>query len=721
MSQQKLTLEEVSKNMGIQLPKPGDLSPESQTKPASAADLQEDSQPPEKNPKLQILLIGLALFSTLGIGTMLLLWGLGSATNPQVAKKPDSLSSEQAVKSTPEQQKEVADLKTRLVMEQQKSEAARLTAEQAKASSPSPAPSSPASTTPPVATATATKSIEKMQPSDSDKAMLASLQQQKQQETAQLASLQQQKQQETAQLASLQQQRQQEAAQLASLRQSRQREASQPIAARPQPANEKSQALLRSQRNGNIARAFTPQPARVFQRNQIAATAQIPKIIQPTVAPQPRLDWEQASSLANYGGTPIAESTTKPTDRSFALTGSSAMSPILRLPVGQVVSGKLVTPFYTLISDGGGMSQNAKASATVTIDKAIEVGSGWHLPVGTAIEFELQIADNGMIQAVSKKVTYGNTEIAIPPGAFAITGNDNQPLFAQIREVNGSQLAAADTRAAIFGGAAEVGNVLINSGNSSSVSVGLGTTIATQNNGTPNILGALFKGAFSPQAQSELNRANSLANKLQKMSKVGYLLPGTLMRVYVAQAATFQIPTDNSNTPQTLSLTQNYQPTLEPKVARLDKSATSLIVETPIDPGVIQSVTNSGGSNVVAPNPFYVSPFQKPTASPQYIGTPTQPSIQPPAIDSNYTTAPTQPPAIDPNYTNVPTQPQATPTQSSIQPQAANPDYTTVPTQPPGTPDRSFTPQPPTINPNYPSAPTQPITVQTSQGNYVIK
>ena len=708
MSQQKLTLEEVSKNMGIQLPKPGDLSPESQTKPASAADLQEDSQPPEKNPKLQILLIGLALFSTLGIGTMLLLWGLGSATNPQVAKKPDSLSSEQAVKSTPEQQKEVADLKTRLVMEQQKSEAARLTAEQAKASSPSPTPSSPASTTPPVATATATKSIEKMQPSDSDKAMLASLQQQKQQETAQLASLQQQ--------------RQQEAAQLASLRQSRQREASQPIAARPQPANEqKSQASsLRSQRNGNIARAFTPQPAR-FQRNQIAATAQTPKIIQPTVAPQPRLDWEQASSLANYGGTPSADSSIKPTDRSLTLTGGSAMSPILRLPVGQVVSGRLVTPFYTLISDGGGMSQNAKASATVTIDKAIEVGSGWHLPVGTAIEFELQIADNGMIQAVSKKVTYGNTEIAIPPGAFAITGNDNQPLFAQIREVNGSQLAAADTRAAIFGGAAEVGNVLINSGNSSSVSVGLGTTIATQNNGTPNILGALFKGAFSPQAQSELNRANSLANKLQKMSKVGYLLPGTLMRVYVAQAATFQIPTDNSNTPQTLSLTQNYQPTLEPKVARLDKSATSLIVETPIDPGVIQSVTNSGGSNVVAPNPFYVSPFQKPTASPQYIGTPTQPSIQPPAIDSNYTTAPTQPPAIDPNYTNVPTQPQATPTQSSIQPQAANPDYTTVPTQPPGTPDRSFTPQPPTINPNYPSAPTQPITVQTSQGNYVIK
>lgn len=486
----------------------------------------------------------------------------------------------------------------------------------------------------------------------------------------------------------------------------------------------------------------------------IVAKAQTPRIIQPTVSPQPRLDWEQASSLANYGGTPTADPTTKPTNQPLALTGGSAMSPILRLPVGQVVSGKLVTPFYTLISNGDGISQNSKASATVTIDKAIEVGSGWHLPVGTAIEFELQIADNGMIQAVSKKVTYGNTEISIPPRAFSITGNDNQPLFAQIKEVNGSQLAAADTRAAIFGGAAEVGNVLINSGNSSSVTVGLGTTIATQNNGSPNILGALFKGAFSPIAQSQVNRANTLTNKVDKMSKVGYLLPGTPMRVYVAQAATFQIPTDNSNTPQTLSLTQNYQPTPVPKVARLDNSATSLIVETPTDPAVIQSVINSGGSNVVAPNPFYISPLKKPTASPQHIETPTQPpvidpnytnvptqpqitptqpSIQPPTINSNYTTAPTQPqvtsnqpliqpPAIDPKYTNVPTQPQVTPTQPSIQPQAMNPNYTTVPTQPPGTPNQSFIPQPPIINLNYPSVPTQPITVQkTSQGNYVIK
>ncbi len=328
MSAQKLSLAEVSKNMGIELPKFGDLSPESQSQPASAADLQEDSQPPEKNPKLQILLIGLALFSTLGVGTMLLLWGLGSATNQQVTKKPDSLdNSEQAVKSTLEQQKEVADLKTKLVMEQQKADAARVAGEQAKASSPSPTstPSSAPSTTPSVATATATKPIDKMQSSERDKALLASLQQQKQQEVTQLESLRQSRQQETSQLASL--------------RQSLQQERSQLIAARSQAASErKNQALLQSQRNGSSMRTFTPQPARVVQRSTIAAKippsrtpqpvvqrssfvakAQTPRIIQPTVTAkptvpqQPRLDWEQASSLANYGGTPTSnDAPTKP-------------------------------------------------------------------------------------------------------------------------------------------------------------------------------------------------------------------------------------------------------------------------------------------------------------------------------------------------------------------------------------------------------------------------
>jgi hypothetical protein len=179
------------------------------------------------------------------------------------------------------------------------------------------------------------------------------------------------------------------------------------------------------------------------------------------------------------------------------------------------------------------------------LEKSIEVGTGWHLPAGAAIEFDFQVADNGMIKAISKKVTYKDTTIDIPQGAFAITNNDSQPLMAEVREVNGDKLAAADRNAAIWGAAGEVGKVLVESGNQSTITTGIGTTISTTNNQNPNVLAAVMKGAFTPVAQQQVDRGKALANKLDKQSKVGFLTPGTNLKVYVAQAATFQVPMNN--------------------------------------------------------------------------------------------------------------------------------------------------------------------------------
>jgi hypothetical protein len=385
-------------------------------------------------------------------------------------------------------------------------------------------------------------------------AQLANLRQSKQQGTSQLAALERAKQQGTAQLAALRQSLQQGTGQLATLRQTRQQQATQ-LGGLTDLVKKERQNLagLRQQRNStNIAAKIqSPLPTRVAQRQTIAANYQRQTIAAndrlPT-APPPKMSWEEASALASYGGQESEltvngqNGTTQPVN---SVVNALAISPLLRLPVGQVVGGRLVTPFYTLISSSNGQQASQKTSATVVIDKAIEVGSGWSLPAGTAIEFDFQLADNGMIQASSKKVTYGNTEISMLPGAFILTGNDNQPLFAQIKEVNSDKLAAADLNSAIFGGAAEVGNVLVNSGNNSTVSIGGGTAIATTNNGNPNILGAVFKGAFSPLTQTQISRSQAIATRLEKQSKVGYLTPGTTMQVYVALAATFQIPTDN--------------------------------------------------------------------------------------------------------------------------------------------------------------------------------
>jgi hypothetical protein len=546
---ERLDLNTLSQQLGIRLRNSNSgaetsNSNQSQPETASIVELAEDSQPVETNPFFKMVLLGGLLFSTLGVGLIVLLWGAGS--NNQQAKKPDSLPTEQTI--APEQQKEVADLKAQVVMEQQKLDASRLAA--AKNPTPIPTPKPTQVKTLPIQQQLATaKPVAKMQPSSQDTAQLAALIRAKQQQTTELGKLIDQVQKERQNL-----------------------------------------ATLRKQRNSTkLAKTYSPQPTRVAQRQAIAAN------YRPTTPKQQEMNWEEASALANYGGNPEPELTgNNPSQISQAVNpaaNSLAISPILRLPVGQVVAGKLVTPFYTLIGNGDGQQTSQKASATVTLDQAIEVGSGWHLPVGTAIEFDFQVADNGMIQAVSKKVTYENTEIAMEPGAFIITGNDNQPVFAQIKEVNTDKLASADLRAAIFGGAAEVGNALVNGGNNTSVTIGLGTTIASTNNGNPNILGAVFKGAFSPLAQTQVSRAQTLANRLDKQSKVGYLTPGTTMRVYVALATTFQIPTDSnltqaSNPFQTVN---GYTPA--PKIVRIDPYLSPSAPPTPINRSEPSSVT----------------------------------------------------------------------------------------------------------------------------------
>jgi hypothetical protein len=705
---EKLDLNTVSQQLGIKIKNSnsGDLQAQTfQSDVAGIVALEEDSQPAETNPLFKMLLLGGALFGTVGLGLIVMLWGAGD--NNQQAKKSDVLPKEQ-VAATLDQQKEVADLKASLVMNQQKLDASKLTA--AKNPTATATPTTAVTTTQPQAATqpskqqniapVATKPVATMQPSPQDTAQLAALDRAKQQETAQLNALRQSVQQGTSQLAALRQAGQQQATELSGLTERVKKE-------------RQNLATLRQQRNSsNSVKTYSPVPTRVAQRQTIAANYRSP------TAKQPEMNWEEASALASYGGTQELEPTLNNPNNTIqpvnSVVNALAISPLLRLPVGQMVGGRLVTPFYTLISNSDGQQATQKASATVTIDKAIEVGSGWRLPAGTAIEFDFQVADNGMIQAVSKKVTYGNTEISIPPGAFILTGNDNQPIFAQIKEVNSDKLASADLRSAIFGGAAELGNVLVNGGNNSTVSIGAGTAIATTNNGNPNIIGAIFKGAFSPLTQTQISRSQTLATRLEKQSKVGYLTPGTTMRVYVALAATFQIPTDNpltqaSNPFQTGT---GYAPITRvaqiPAIASADLTSSPLNNRLPLSTAIpTQIPTTTVISNPYNPTLAQPPVTPAPTSAPQ--------STQPPATNTRTsrlqstqlpaTTTPTQLP-----YPQLPAT--TTPTQLPYPQLPA----TTTPTQLPY-------PQLPatTTNPSQSPSPQPLVKVDTTQGQLVIQ
>ncbi len=624
---------------------------------AAIAELEDDSQAPESNPLFKFILLGGAVFGTLGIGLIVMLWGVGENFMGQQAKKPDTLPVE--VAQTPEQQKEIADLKARLVMQQQQLDASRLQQTAKTPAKPAPVAKSPA------------KPVVKPQPVQ-DPAQLAALDRQKQQQAAELAAIERSKQQQQGDLANLTRSKQNLMGQLGLLGRSRQQQIADLRALADRSKRERDR-LAALKRQGNVKVAKAPQP-------QVVAT-------KPTNS-EPEMSWEQASALGSYGGNGDIENMANRAVDPAAPT-ALAMSPVLRLPVGQVVSGKLVTPFYTLLSNGEGQQQQSQKSAvSVTIDKAIEVGSGWHLPIGTTIEFDFQVADNGTIVATSKKVTYGNTEIQIPAGAFTVVGTDNQPLTAQIKQVDGDKLASADLRAAVFNGLSEVGNVLVNGNNSSTVTVGGGTTIATNNNGSPNILGAVAKGAFSPLAQTQVTRAQAIAQKLEKQSKVATLKPGTQVLIYVAVPASFQLPSDDGlNQPiNSLSMANMYAPiSPSPKVAAIEpnvdltnggKVPLPEKRSNPTTPSSLPTVLSIPGelqppaqplTVPQTPNPFYTQPTVPPNPSAKPVVT--QPSTVSPLPTSPSNTL-TQPPASVPAPPSAPTSnvPLTQPVTPTIQP-----------------------------------------------------
>ncbi|WP_373545641.1 hypothetical protein [Chamaesiphon sp.] len=511
------------------------------THSAAVVEHESDSLPTEKKPFVKILFILGILLPTLGLTIAVMLWGAGEMQ--QQAKKPDTLKEAPKAEVTSAQEKEIADLKASIAMQQQKVDAAKAiapttttnptTTGTTPATFPAKDGSVPATPTP---TAAPSTPVINTVPTATDTAQLNNTQRQLRQAQLELNTVKQAQAQEDTKLAASRRAFQQETAQLNNTRQLRQ------VAPAPVP-RAPTQIATRS--------AFTPvasnprlvtQPRAYQQQSPFQPTGNYSKPPQPT--------WDEAAALSIYGGqevssNPIAAAVA-PAAPQIAQAKNRSNQAVLRLPAGAVVSGRLLTPFYTLIAAnsqlGSQLEQALKNNATVVIDRAIQVGSGWNLPAGTTIEFELSVADNGMVQSISKKVIYNNSEIDIPTGAFTLTGTDNRPLMAKIENVNSDALRSANTNNAIFSTLSEVGKALIQGSTSSTVTIGNGATIAQSNNSNPNILGAVLSGFSNSILQGNADNAKALAANLEKQSKVAYLSPGTQLNVYVAQGVTFNLP-----------------------------------------------------------------------------------------------------------------------------------------------------------------------------------
>jgi hypothetical protein len=503
-----------------------------------------------------------------------------------------------------------------------------------------------------------------------------------------------------------------------------------------------------------------PIPAPVIQQQ---LPIPIPVATQPTLPEPPPLSFEQASALGMFGG-----DSDKP-DELLALASDNGDSSLLTLtlPVGANVAAHTVTP-YTSLSSRTSATNGTETPLSVKLDQPIQLSQGFNLPAGTIVQFGATVADNGAVTATSKGVFIDGTEIKVPVGAFALTASNSTALVANQRSLREGELSGADTTAAVWGAAGSLGKALVDSGNTSVVnSSGLGTSVVQTNSGRVNIPGALLNGAFSPLAKAKESRANALAQELQRSSKLNEIPVRSPVRVFVAAAATVQVPVTSDVTtsnagmpaqggvldggnveqPPTMIPTKpisavDVQPVVAPSPVT---STTQPAITVPLLPATATTQTTQGlgtPSPIAPTKPNNVAntqliPIQTPTVTtsqpivtaplptipqprtaitPPFIlpqasnGVIAQPIATPITIDRSVSTQPT---TVSPLVTT-PQSIQPTPTQSTFippQPRTATTTPVSTPTQPeiaPSQPTKAIT----TISPIAPTKPNNVVNIQ---------
>jgi outer membrane biosynthesis protein TonB len=442
--------------------------------------------------------------------------------------------------------------------------------------------------------------------------------------------------------------------------------------------------------------------------------------VTPVTPEQPPLSFEQASALGMFGG----DNDKSDNGATLAAADNSALT--LSLPVGANVAAHTVTP-YTSLSSRNSATNGTETPLSVQLDQPIQLSQGFNLPAGTIVQFGATVADNGAVTATSKGVFIDGTEIKVPVGAFALTASNSAALVANQRSLREGELSGADTTAAMWGAAGSLGKALVDSGNTSVVNTsGLGTSVVQTNSGNVNIPGALLNGAFSPLAKAKEARANTLATELQQSSKLNEIPVRSLVRVFVAAAATVQVPVTSDATSAT-GMPQRGQSVDGGDV----EQPPTMIPTKPISAVNVQPVV-APTSTTATIQPVTAIPTSQPT---QGINTPspiapTKPNnvanTQPAIVVPTPVTTSTQPLRSIPS---TPTQliPTQTPTVTTSQPIVTAPSPTQLPaatTQSVVTQQQSTATTQPIIAPSQPTstttktsplAPTKPNNIVNTQ------
>jgi len=298
-----------------------------------------------------------------------------------------------------------------------------------------------------------------------------------------------------------------------------------------------SEAIAKRVKSVNVASA--PE-AQIPQVKSSQATSDQVTILRATpvraisdgvVAPQnPQVEEEVLAAQVN------------PAEEAALLTGV----PVRRLTVGGQSQGQLVTPVIWADSKSNTVATKSDRKSEkfiVQLAEPITDEEGFvTLPAGTAIVAKVvDINDSGLAQLEPTQIVIDGQEYVLPAGAISIRGTEGQPLIASKWGNKGSAIASHDATAFLFGSLAKVGEVMNRPDFESSASTS-GSSFSTSTitrSSSPNLLGAVLEGGFTPLTKQILQRNQRDLQEMLQRQDVWYVRAGTNVQVFINQSFQF--------------------------------------------------------------------------------------------------------------------------------------------------------------------------------------
>ena len=289
-----------------------------------------------------------------------------------------------------------------------------------------------------------------------------------------------------------------------------------------------------------IAKALAPvvksEPQAVKQRLSAAAVppALIPRPSSPsysTVQPT-QVSWQQAtnSAIGVFGAKNASAGTANPTAQALVIPGpapqatSSNISQTRssrKIIAGQNRAVSLVSPMQILANEQG-------QEVLIQVDEGfVDSAGGISIPAGTRIIADVTVASNGLLRITTAKALINNEEISISTGSLILTGTNNAPVFAQLRQFGQDEIGRRDMQTFLAGAVQGIGDVLTQPNTQTQIAAN-GTAISTTNN-SQSWLGGALKGGGTPILQQWAQRNQAEVQRLEGATRLWHLPVGFKM------------------------------------------------------------------------------------------------------------------------------------------------------------------------------------------------